>query len=55
VARDRYNEAVTDYNTYIRVFPNSVFAGWFGFDQMQRYQADEGSEDAPDIEFYRGQ
>lgn len=51
VARNRYNEAVTDYNTYIRTFPNSMFAGWFGFDQMVRFEADAGSEDAPDVDF----
>lgn len=51
VARNRYNEAVTDYNTYIRTFPNSIFAGWFGFDQMVRFEADAGSEDAPDVDF----
>ncbi|MFO7721494.1 MAG: LemA family protein [Gillisia sp.] len=51
VARNRYNEAVTDYNTYIRTFPNSVFAGWFGFDQMIRFEADAGSEDAPHVDF----
>lgn len=51
VARNRYNEAVTDYNTYIRTFPNSVFAGWFGFDQMVRFEADAGSENAPDVDF----
>lgn len=51
VARDRYNAAVTDYNTYIRTFPNSMFAGWFGFDPMVRYEADAGSEDAPEVDF----
>lgn len=51
VARDRYNASVTDYNTYIRQFPNTVFADWFGFDRMIRYEADEGSEDAPEVEF----
>lgn len=51
VARDRFNEAVTDYNTYIRVFPNNMFAGLFGFERMQRFQADAGAEDAPDVEF----
>lgn len=51
VARDRFNEAVTDYNTYIRVFPNNLFAGMFGFERMERFQADEGAEDAPDVEF----
>lgn len=51
VARDRFNEAVTDYNTYIRVFPNNLFAGMFGFDRMERFQADAGAENAPDVEF----
>ena len=51
VARNRYNESVTDYNTYIRTFPNSVFAGWFGFDPMVRFEAAAGSENAPDVDF----
>lgn len=51
VSRNRYNEATTDYNTYIRTFPNSIFAGWFGFDRMERFEADAGSEDAPEVEF----
>lgn len=51
VARDRYNAEVTDYNTYIRQFPNTVFAGWFGFDRMVRYEADPGSENAPEVDF----
>ncbi|GAA4314251.1 LemA family protein [Pontixanthobacter gangjinensis] len=51
VARDRYNEAVTDYNTYIRVFPNNLFAGLFGFERMERFQADAGAENAPEVEF----
>ncbi|HEY9183912.1 MAG TPA: LemA family protein [Salegentibacter sp.] len=51
VARDRYNEAVADYNTYIRVFPNNIFAGMFGFEKMERFQADAGAENAPDVEF----
>ncbi len=51
VSRNRYNEAVTEYNKYIRVFPNTIFAGWFGFDPMVRYEADAGSENAPDVDF----
>lgn len=51
VARDRFNEAVTDYNTYIRVFPNNLFAGMFGFERMERFQADAGAENAPEVEF----
>ncbi|MCL6219740.1 LemA family protein [Zunongwangia pacifica] len=51
VARDRYNEAVTDFNTYIRKFPNNIFAGMFGFEKMERYQADAGAENAPEVNF----
>ena len=51
VARDRFNEAVNSYNKHIKIFPNSLFAGWFGFEEMVRFKADEGSEKAPDVNF----
>lgn len=51
VARDRYNEAVGSYEKYRKKFPTSMFAGMFGFEEMTRYQADAGSEDAPDVDF----
>lgn len=51
VARDRFNEAVNTYDIHIRKFPNSILAGWFGFEEMPRYSADAGSEVAPDVEF----
>ncbi|WP_037316752.1 LemA family protein [Salegentibacter sp. Hel_I_6] len=51
VARNRYNEAVRQYNTYIRKFPNNIFAGMFGFERKPTFQAEEGAENAPDVEF----
>jgi len=51
VARNRYNASVTEYNKYIRRFPNNIFVGFYGFDEMPLYQADAGSEDAPEVEF----
>lgn len=51
VARNRYNEAVTDYNQFIRRFPNNFIVGMYGFDRMPVYEADEGAEAAPDVEF----
>ncbi len=51
VARDRYNQAVEPYNKHIKVFPNSVLAGLFNFDDMSYYKADAGAEKAPDIDF----
>ncbi len=51
VARDRYNEAVNTYDIHTTKFPNKLLAGWFGFEEMARYQANPGSEDAPDVNF----
>jgi len=51
VARNRYNEAVGQFNILIRKFPNNLFAGLFGFEPLTRYEADEGAENAPEVEF----
>ncbi|MGB5377224.1 LemA family protein [Muriicola sp.] len=51
VARDRYNESVTIYDIHTTKFPNKLLAGWFGFEEMTRYQASAGSENAPDVNF----
>ena len=50
VARDRFNEQVNIYDIYTSKFPNKILAGWFGFDEMARYQANPGSENAPDVD-----
>lgn len=51
VARDRYNEQVNIYDIFTTKFPNKILAGWFGFNEMARYQANPGSENAPDVDF----
>lgn len=51
VERNRYNEAVNIYDIHTTKFPNKILAGWFGFEEMPRYQADPGSEQAPDVNF----
>lgn len=51
VSRDRFNEAVNVYDIHTTKFPNKLLAGWFGFEEMARYQADPGSENAPDVDF----
>ncbi|MBU3010256.1 LemA family protein [Polaribacter vadi] len=51
VARDRFNEDVNKYNKHIKIFPNSIFAGWFNFDEMARYKSNPGSENAVDVNF----
>ncbi|HOJ62843.1 MAG TPA: LemA family protein [Spirochaetota bacterium] len=49
VERRRYNEAVQDYNTYIRKFPNFLFKG--DAKPKQMFKAQSGAEKAPDIKF----
>ena len=52
VERRRYNEIVQDYNTYIQLFPNSLFAGFAGFSRNDAYfKTDEGARQAPKVNF----
>lgn len=49
--RQRFNEAVQNYNTTVKRFPNNVFAGVFGFDQKAYFEADEGAQEVPEVNF----
>ena len=49
--RDYYNEAAKEYNTYVRSFPKNMYAGIFGFGRKAYFEASQGSEDAPTIDF----
>tara|TARA_R110002073_G_scaffold57778_4_gene146726 strand:+ start:144533 stop:145144 length:612 start_codon:yes stop_codon:yes gene_type:complete len=51
VERNRYNEAVNVYDIHTTKFPGKLLAGLFGFEEMARYKADAGSENAPDVDF----
>lgn len=50
-ARTRFNEAVMPYNTHIKTFPNSMFAGMFGFKEKTYFAAVEGAETPVDVQF----
>ncbi len=50
-ARGRYTEAVRDYNTAIKKFPTTIYAGWFGFEPKPQFKASEGASEAPKVEF----
>jgi len=50
-ARREYNEGVQAYNTMVRRFPNNIIAGLFGFDRMTKFEAAEGADQAPTVEF----
>lgn len=49
--RMRYTEAVRDYNTAIKKFPTTIYAGWFGFDAKPQFKAEEGAQRAPEVSF----
>ena len=51
VERRRYNDAVRDFNTRVRQFPNNLIAGLVGFGPRQYFEADEGAQDVPIVEF----
>lgn len=51
VARKNFNDAAQAYNTAIRRFPKNIFAALFGFDKKAYFEAEEGSEKAPKVEF----
>lgn len=49
--RMKFNEAAKRYNVLIRVFPKSIIASLFGFEKMPYFQAKEGADVAPAVEF----
>lgn len=51
VARKNFNDAAKTYNTTIRRFPKNILAGMFGFDKRAYFEAAEGAEQAPQVQF----
>src|SRR5579864_6904607 len=52
VERKRYNDALQDYNTFIGLFPNSIWAGMAGFKPNEAYfEASPGSREVPKVNF----
>ena len=51
VARRDYNAVAKEYNTAVRKFPKNILAGMFGFEKKEYFEAQEGSEAAPEVKF----
>ena len=51
VARRDFNNSAKEYNVAIRRFPKNILAGLFGFDKKSYFEAEEGSEKAPEVKF----
>lgn len=51
VERRRFNDLVKDYNTTIKRVPGNLIAPMFGFSERAYFEATEGAEKAPTVEF----
>ncbi len=51
VARKDFNEVARTYNVSVRRFPSNLVAGMFGFEQKPYFDAFEGAETAPVVNF----
>lgn len=52
VERNRFNESVKPFNKHIKVFPNNFINNFIGkFSEMDYFEADEGTDAAPEVEF----
>ena len=51
VARTDYNDVVRQYNSMLVRFPKNLVAAMFGFEKGAYFEAQEGAEDAPTVDF----
>ncbi len=50
-ARQFYNDSVQTFNTSIQTFPRNMIAGMFNFQPRQFFQAEQGAEEVPRVQF----
>lgn len=50
-ARTRFNEAIKPFNNHVKTFPNNILAGFFDFEGKPYFEAEEGADQAPNVEF----
>ncbi len=51
VARRDFNTSVSNYNKAIRKFPGVIYASLFGFEKKGFFEAEDGAEEAPTVDF----
>ncbi|MGF7138968.1 LemA family protein [Roseimarinus sediminis] len=51
VERRKFNESAQGFNTYIRTFPQSVYANIFNFEKKAYFEAAQGADKAPEVQF----
>jgi len=51
VERRKFNEMAQAYNKSIRTFPRNIIANMFRFERKAYFEATEGAEQVPKVEF----
>lgn len=51
VARKDYNDEVLSYNKRVKIFPSSIIAGMFGFEQAIYFEAKSDAQNPPKVDF----
>ena len=51
IERDRFNTSIKNFNSTIRKFPKTIIASSFGFEKKGYFEADQGTENAPEVSF----
>ncbi|MAZ96485.1 LemA family protein [Schleiferiaceae bacterium] len=51
IERDRFNISIKNFNSTIRKFPKTLIASSFGFEKKGYFEADQGTENAPEVSF----
>src|SRR5665647_1726949 len=51
VERQKFNLSAQAFNTYIRLFPQSMVASMRNFEKKAYFEAEKGSENAPKVDF----
>ena len=50
-ARKDYNDQVKEFNQSVKTFPRNILAGMFGFSEREYFEAAEGSQEVPNVDF----
>lgn len=50
-ARQDYNDVARRFNSTAKQFPMNIFAGMFGFDSADYFEASEGADQVPEVDF----
>ncbi len=51
IARMDFNTISKEYNVYVQKFPAKIWAYMFGFEKRGYFEAKEGAENAPEVQF----